>query len=106
MVFGFNQLAIIVMIATVLTVTGCSKTDAEVVTSSISISGSLSLGNSSSSFEKVSMMSKNGDSDVDALALADYTAACATTSVPILSGTSAVASDGTFSVSIEGASGQ
>jgi len=107
MVFKINQITIVAMIVATITVAGCSKKDDDAVSStSIAISGSLSLGNSSSSFQKMSMMSKNGDSDVDALAIADYTAACATTSVPILSGTSAVATDGTFSVSIDGASGQ
>lgn len=51
-------------------------------------------------------MSKNGDSDTSALAVSDYTAVCATTSVPILSGTSPVASNGSFSVSITGATGK
>lgn len=45
-------------------------------------------------------MSKNGDSDVDSLAVSDYTAVCATTTAPIVSGTSVVGSDGKFNISI------
>lgn len=97
--------AVAMILAAMVATTGCSKSS-DGGSSELSISGSLSLGNSSSGFEKMSMMSKNGDSDIDALAVSDYTAVCATTTVPILSGSSAIASNGTFDVKIEGANGQ
>jgi hypothetical protein len=107
MVLKGNKLAVLAATIATLSVVGCSKKDdSSSGSSAIAVSGSLSLGNSSSGFEKMTMMSKNGDSDVDALALTDYTAVCATTSVPILSGSSPVAANGTFSVSIEGAEGK
>ena len=97
------QLTLVVALASAMVIAGCSKNDDGSSSSGLSISGTLSLGNSSSSFQKVVMQSKNGDSDVDALAVSDYSAVCATTSVPIVSGTSTVASDGTFNVSIDAA---
>ncbi len=102
-----NQLAVLTAVVTALVVAGCSKKDDDASSSTgLAVTGSLNLGNSSSSFEKMKMMSKNGDSDVDALALSDYTAVCATTTVPILSGSSPIASDGSFSVNIEDGSGK
>jgi hypothetical protein len=107
MVSRFYQLTTVVALAAVLVMTGCKKNDdGSTSVGGVSISGTLSLGNSSSAFQKILLESKNGDSDIDALAVSDYSAVCATTSVPILSATSLVAADGTFNVNIGEAAGQ
>lgn len=86
---------------------GCTQLGAsDLASDSVSISGVLSISNTASSFQKTLMMSRNGDSDIDALAVTDYTASCSTTSVPVLSGTAAVASDGAFGLTIAGANGK
>ncbi len=104
-----NKTLAILMLAMTAVTMGCSSSSDETTTASssaIAVSATLSISSSAQSFQKTLMMSKNGDSNLDDLAVSDYTAVCATTSVPIISGTSAVAADGTFSVSLAGASGQ
>ena len=89
--------------------TGCSKgsSGGAASTAAVGVSGSLSISNTSQSVvRRVGPVIRNGDSAVGKLALSDYTVVCATNTAPPLTGTSAVSSDGSFSMNIAGASGQ
>lgn len=74
---------------------------------SLDVSGILSLGNSSQSFEKAGQFLMKDDAvssmSVDITA---YKVACATTTPPIQSATASIAADGAFTVSLPGAKGQ
>lgn len=84
---------------------GCSApTAGSTTTSSLSISGNLSVSNSAQSMS-VGAMSEEAVSAM-ATDLTLYTVKCATTTTPILSGSGTVAADGSFSVSIIGGAGQ
>lgn len=80
---------------------GCTGSDSSspALTGALSVSGSLTTTNGSASNveEFVNTMSVN---------LADYKVSCATSTTPVRTGTSAVAADGSFSVSIEGGENQ
>jgi len=98
---------LLMLTAALALLVNCStSSDGGTATTAIGVSGTLSLNNSAASLSVMQMKAVNGDSENDSLAVSDYNVICATTTAPFLTGTSAVGTDGSFSVSIAGAAGQ
>lgn len=77
------------------------------LSNALNVSGTLSLGNNAQGLEKIQSVAKLEDS-VSAMSvnLSQYKVSCATTTTPVQTATAAVGSDGSFKVSIDGATGQ
>lgn len=103
------SLAMYLSSATVLALAGCGGGGSLASGDALNISGVLSLGNSSQSIEKVlAIVQARSEESVSIMSvdLSQYKVSCSTNSAPIHTAIASVASDGSFSVNIEGASGQ
>jgi len=94
----------------VLALAGCSGGGGSLPSGdALNISGVLSLGNSSQSIEKVlAIVHARSEESVSIMSvdLTQYKVSCSTNSAPIHTAIASVGADGSFSVSIEGASGE
>lgn len=101
----------VIFITGMLGIMGCTKSSSDSSSASsgssaVSVSGTLSLSSTIQSMQKLTSMSVNGDSENSVLALSSYSVVCSTSTVPPLSATAQVNTDGTFSLNIDGAVGQ
>lgn len=99
---------LVILVLGIGVLNGCSSgssDSASTASTAIVVSGTLSAASTALGMNSLQSLSSSGDSE-NALGVSDYTAVCATTAAPILSGTGAVGADGKFSVSIDGAAGQ
>src|SRR5438445_3036901 len=87
--------------------TACTGGGSSGLGDALNVSGVLSLGNTSQGVVKAQAFSKLEDSvSASSVNLGLYKVSCSTTTTPVKTATANVKSDGSFTVSIEGATGQ